>query len=81
MVAIGFAGAVAAGSDCARTAGAAVDETDTESEGEDRLGRARETRRELADIDGVAFNTPTRAASEVERDETGTDGAIAAGAH
>jgi hypothetical protein len=81
MVAIGFARAEAAGSDCERTVGAAIDESDTESEDEDRLGRAIETGRKLADTEGVAFNTPTRAASEVRRDEIGTDGAIAAGAY
>ena len=86
MVAIGFTwavadAAVAAESDCARTAGAAVGEKDTESEDEDILGRAIETRRELADMEGVAFNTPTRAASEVGRDKTDTDGANAAGAY
>ncbi len=45
MVAIGFARAEAAGSDCARTVGAAIEEKDTESEDDGRLGRAIETER------------------------------------
>ena len=62
--------------------GAKVDEIETRGKrGEDKLGRAIETERRLANIEGVAVNTPTSAAKEKGRDETEIiSEAIAAGA-